>query len=128
MSSEKLAKRRRMSETNNRRLQVVEEAEPVPLANVDEGCPHSSAGVKRGLELVVKQLQKDEAGDDASAAGPGIEAQRVGTKTRAKIKSDETVVNITEKLATLTSHGSHQYSVEVTMIVGGQNVISKYNR
>ena len=117
MSSKKSAKRLRMSETNKLRLQVVEEGEPVPIAAAHKKRPQGSAGVKRELESAVKhQLQEDEAGDDASAAGPGMKAKRVGIKTRAKIASDESVENATEKVATLNTHGSHQYSVEVTSI------------
>ena len=114
MSSEKFAKRLRMSETNKHRLQVVKESEPVPMAAAHEKRPQGSAGVKRELESAVKHLQEDEAGDGASAAGPGMKAKRVGIKTRAKIASDESVENATEKVATLSTHGSHQYSVEVT--------------
>ncbi len=70
-------------------------------------------------------MQEDEAGDGASAAGPGMKAQRVGIKTRAKIASDESVENATVKVAMLSTHGSHQYSVEVTgSVVVTQNFIS----
>ena len=89
-SSKKFAKRLRMSEANQCRLQVVEESEPAPMADAPEERPHGSAGVKRELESAVKHLQEDEAGDDASAAGP--------IKTRAKIASDESVENATEKV------------------------------
>jgi hypothetical protein len=114
MSRKKSAKRLRMSETNKLRLQVVEEGEPVPIAAAHKKRPQGSAGVKRELESAVEHLQEDEAGDDARAAGPGMKTKRVRIKTCAKIASDESVENATEKVATLRTHGSHQYSVEVS--------------
>ncbi len=66
------------------------------MADVDEECPQGS-GVKRGLELVVKQQKPYEPGH-----------------RKNKQCLDETVENVREKVATLLStYGSHHQSSSI---------------